>query len=205
MIPVQRLRRLLKATEAALRSQRGDVLEFGVASGGSAVLLARTARRYRSRFAGFDVFGMPPAPTEKDGSTAADRHEVILAGKAEGVGGDVYYGYKTDLLQTVSETFDRYGLPVDGQNVTLLKGLFEETWPSFASKPVAMAHIDISWHDPVKYSLDVVAPLLTRSGRIVVNTYRDAGGSRDAVDQFLAAHRDFVMEDGDTPILRRRT
>jgi asparagine synthase (glutamine-hydrolysing) len=40
----------------------GDVIEFGVALGGSTVLLAREASAER-RFYGLDVFGMIPEPT----------------------------------------------------------------------------------------------------------------------------------------------
>jgi len=203
MIPANRLRRLSHAAESALKAEKGDVLEFGVALGGSAALLARTSKKHGCRFAGFDVFDLHPPPSENDDEAARARYEVILSGNAEGINGDVYYGYQDALLNRVTTTMKNYGLPVDGKNVSLIKGYFEETWPDFARGPVAFAHIDVSWHDPVRYALEAVAPLLTKSGCIIVNTYDDAVGARKAVDEFLASHRGFRMEAGASAILRR--
>ncbi len=107
------------------------------------------------------------------------------------------------MLQRVAKTLEGYGLQVGGKTICLYKGYFEDTWPDFARGPVAFAHIDVSWHDPVRYALDAVALLMTRSGCIIVNTYDDAVGARKAVDEFLAAHPTFRMESGASPILRR--
>jgi O-methyltransferase len=203
MISPERLRRLSQAADEALKVEGGDVLEFGVALGGSAALLARTAKKHGCRFAGFDVFDLHPPPSDNDDDAAEARYQVIVSGKAEGIGGDVYYGYQDALLQRVTRSLEGYGLPVDGKTICLIKGYFEETWPEFPRRPVAFAHIDVSWHDPVQYALDAVAPLLTKSGCIVVNTYDDAAGARKAVDNFLISHPTFKMEAGVSPILRR--
>jgi O-methyltransferase len=204
LVPLDRLLRLNRAADAALRGERGDVLEFGVALGGSSILLATKARKRGLRFAGFDVFETHPPPTSTfDDEKARARFDVIASGRAEGIDGDVYYGYVPDLLQTVTRSFERYGIPVDGRDVMLVKGLFEDTWPSFRSDKVAFAHVDCGWHDPVLYVLESLAPLMTKTGVIVVNAYHDFAGCRDAVEQFLAAHKEFTMERGPNQIIRR--
>lgn len=200
-----KLRRLDAAAQEAMAATPGDLLEFGVAMGGSAVLLAKKARAKGRRFAGFDVFAMIPPPTsEKDDAKSKERYEVIASGRSEGLGGDDYYGYKTNLFDEVSETFRRYGVPVDGQDVRLVKGLFEETWPTFPVEAIAFAHIDCDWYDPVKYCLEAVAEKLGPGGVIVLDDYNDYGGCRTATDEFVAARPDFVFENGANAILRRK-
>jgi hypothetical protein len=55
-----RLQRTLRAVEAS--RTEGDFIEFGVALGGSAILIA-TAAKSKRRFLGFDVFGLIPEPS----------------------------------------------------------------------------------------------------------------------------------------------
>ena len=51
--------------EITRKGVQGDFVEYGVALGGSAVYLASETRE-RRRFRGYDVFGMIPAPGERD-------------------------------------------------------------------------------------------------------------------------------------------
>lgn len=183
----------------------GDILEFGVALGGSAIVLAAHAREGR-RFHGFDVFGMIPPPTsEKDDQKSKERYETIASGQSVGIGGDAYYGYKDNLFEEVKASFARHGRPVDGDAVQLHKGLFEETWPRISIDEIAFAHIDCDWYDPVVYCLTAVADKLSVGGVLLIDDYNDYGGARTAVDEFLARRPDFSLEPGANPILRKRS
>jgi len=201
----ERLRRLERWAKGALRAASGDVLEFGVAMGGSAILLAEHAVAHDRRFAGFDIFGMiPPPSSDKDDEKSKERYEVIAAGKSEGIGGDIYYGYQKNLLEEVSGAFDRFGIPVDGDRIQLVKGLFEDTWPLYGAKEIAFAHIDCDWYDPVKYCLESVSQKIGSGGVIVLDDYHDYGGCRAATDEFLAKRQDFEFIDGANVVLRRK-
>ena len=80
-----RLQRTLRAVEAS--RTEGDFIEFGVALGGSAILIA-TAAKGKRRFLGFDVFGLIPEPSsEKDDETSRRRFKEIVAGASPGIGG----------------------------------------------------------------------------------------------------------------------
>jgi len=182
----------------------GDILEFGVALGGSGILLARAALPSR-RFIGFDVFGTIPPPTsEKDDEKSRRRFATIASGRSGGIGGDLYYGYREDLLGDVVRAFARHGVPVDGECVMLHKGLFEETWPLERVGTIAFAHIDCDWYDPVSYCLSARADRLHPDGIIAIDDYHDYGGCHAAVDEFLASHPDFAFDDGPNPFIRRR-
>ena len=182
----------------------GDLLEFGVALGGSAIVIAGHAGRGR-RFHGFDVFEMIPPPTsEKDDERSKARYETIASGRSKGIAGDEYYGYRPNLFEEVKASFARHGRPVNGGTVQLHKGLFEETWPTIEIGAVAFAHVDCDWYDPVRFCLAALADRMSPGGAILIDDYHDYGGCREAVNEFLAGRTDFAMEAGPNPILRKR-
>lgn len=202
-LSVDKLSRLERAI-GDTKNVQGDLIEFGVALGGSGIILSQDTRPGRS-FHGFDVFAMIPPPTSnKDDALSMARYEVIRSGQSEGIAGDDYYGYQTDLLSDVKEAFARNGVPVDGERVFLHRGLFEETWDSAGVARIALAHIDCDWYDPVTFCLDACADKLSNGGLFIIDDYNDYGGCRVAVDEFLARRQDFVMEPGSNPILRKR-
>jgi O-methyltransferase len=84
----------------------GDCVEFGVALGGSAILVAAQMGPDR-RFTGYDLFGVIPPPSERDDDKAHERYRVIAGGNSPGIGGDRYYGYEPDLLGKVKGNFSQ--------------------------------------------------------------------------------------------------
>lgn len=201
-------REKLSRIERALRDTRdvpGDVVEFGVALGGSAIILAHQSPAAK-RFFGLDVFAMIPPPTsEKDDEKSINRYEVIKSGASEGIGGDDYYGYRPDLFGDVSRAMERHGVPVDGERVHLIKGLFEDSWPTLDVGRISLAHIDCDWYDPVRYCLAAVADKLSVGGILVIDDYNDYGGCRTAVDEILGENGNYRMEEGANPFLVRTT
>jgi asparagine synthase (glutamine-hydrolysing) len=91
----------LENIAAAVRSVEGRgvpgvFLEAGVALGGSAILIARLKSEARELRL-YDVFGLIPPPSERDEQDAHKRFEEIASGRSQGLGGDGYYGYESDL------------------------------------------------------------------------------------------------------------
>jgi O-methyltransferase len=198
----RKLRRIRRALAETSRVP-GDVLEFGVALGGSGIMLASHMGPSR-KFRGFDVFAMIPPPTsEKDDAVSKRRYEAIRAGESKGIKGDEYYGYRTDLLGDVKAAFSRHGTPVDGARISLHQGLFEETWPTAGIGPISLVHIDCDWYDPVRFCLAVCADKLSAGGLMIIDDYHDWSGCRTAVDEFVAERRDFAFEAGANPFLRK--
>jgi O-methyltransferase len=162
----------------------GDVLECGVALGGSGVLLATLKGEGRT-FHGYDVFGLIPPPGPNDPPEAHERHAEITAGASKGLGGDVYYGYQDDLLAKVTAAFSSFDLEVTPTgDVQLHRGLFEDTLA--VDGPVAFAHVDSDWFDPVDTCLRRIGPHLQPGGFIVLDDYHDYGGAREAADAYVA-------------------
>jgi hypothetical protein len=188
-----KLHSLLKQlAEVKIRAVAGDFLEFGVALGGSGICIASQLDGAR-RYLGYDAFEMMPPPTPEDGESAALRHEDIVSGRSKGIGEDTYYGYVPDLYDRVIDNFNRLGFRVDQGTVNLVRGKFQEILPAQAEFPIAFAHVDCDWYEPVMYCLQFSRARLTKYGVIVVDDYNDWAGCKKAVDEFCAESNDVLL------------
>lgn len=178
--------------DVAAEGVPGDFLEFGVALGGSAILIAARLTGERA-FHGYDVFGMIPPPGEHDDAHSHERYGEIREGRSRGIGGETYYGYLENLYARVCDTFCAYGLRPNKERIVLHQGLFEETLDPAERRPVAFAHIDCDWYQPVAFCLAAIHHRLPPGARVVLDDYNDYGGCRRAVDAFLAGHPDIHM------------
>jgi O-methyltransferase len=204
-LSAQKLRTIESCLDGLAREGTpGDYVEAGVAMGGSAIVIASHLDNGR-RFHGYDVFGVIPEPSDADPPEVHERYEVIASGRSRGISGDDYYGYREDLYGQVVAAFDSFGIPVDGERVELHRGLFEATLRPVA--PVAFAHIDCDWHDPVRLCLERIYPHLVLGGWLVIDDYYSYGGARRAVDDFLAEHGDLtaISSRGREHLLLKRT
>ena len=180
-----------RAKTAEVQEIPGAIVEAGCALGGSAIVLARSKVPDRAMYV-YDVFGMIPPPGDCDGDDVKQRYATIVAGASEGIGGQRYYGYESDLLTKVEANFDRFGVSPSADNVQLVRGLFDETLhPDW---PVALAHIDGDWYESVKVCLDRLWPVISKGGVIVVDDYFAWTGCRRAVDEFISATTDCTVE-----------
>lgn len=179
---------LYKSVHELKREKRdGIIIEAGCALGGSTLVITSSKEQTRPFYI-YDVFGTIPPPSEKDGDNAHERYKTIASGKSKGIGGDRYYGYEENLLEKVEHTFRDYGLPPNENNVYLIKGLFENTL--FVDKPVALAHIDCDWYEPVMTCLERIEPHLVKGGMLIIDDYYTWAGCRKAVDAYFANKKD---------------
>lgn len=169
----------------AIRQQPEPLLvEFGVALGGSAILMTEAlTKARRGNFIGYDMFGMIPAPSQSDEKDAHARYADIAGGRSQGIKGAGYYGYEPDLLSKVRMSFAEFGL-TDTDRFELIAGDFRQT---FAPPPryIDVMHIDCDWHDSVVFCLEAALKHLRSGGVILVDDYNDYKGCKAAVDDFL--------------------
>jgi len=171
----------------------GIFLEAGCALGGSAILITSLKRSDRPLFI-YDVFGMIPPPTEEDTQDVHDRYRAIVEGKSQGIGGDKYYGYEENLYEIVQSNLESFGINCKEQSVSLIKGLVQDTLK--IDQPVAFAHVDVDWYEPVMTCLRHVFPNLAVGGSIILDDYHDWGGCRKATDEYLrGVTGQFVLDD----------
>ena len=177
--------------EADRSGRPGLVLEAGTALGGSAIVMA-SAKAADRPMKVYDVFGMIPPPTDKDGGDVHERYDKIVRGESAGLSGDVYYGYHDDVYAEVRASFERLGVPVEEHDVELVKGLFQDTID--LDEPVAFAHLDGDWYESTMTCLERIAPLLSPGGRIVLDDYFAWSGCATAVDEYFAGRAGYRIE-----------
>lgn len=148
----------------------GDVVECGVAAGGSAALLGLTLDRLRSHrlLFLFDTYEGLPAPTEDDPdySRAAQ-----------------WTGHCRGTLEEVQAVFRRLGL--NTTRMRFVKGLFQDTLGPHLG-PIALAHLDGDWYESTLTCLTHIWPALSPGGVIQLDDYGEWQGCRKAVDEYFA-------------------
>lgn len=169
----------------------GRILEAGCALGGSLVLIASYAPD--RAISVYDTFEMIPAPGPEDPPDVHKRYATIISGRSKGIGGDTYYGYRGDLqgyvLSNVRELVGNEAI----ERIELYKGLLQDTM--IVDEPVAFAHIDVDWYDPVKTCIIRIWPMLAKGGSLIFDDYFDWGGCKKAVDEYFHGRSDMAFDD----------
>jgi asparagine synthase (glutamine-hydrolysing) len=199
-LPPSRLESIARTClEIEQRNLAGSMLEAGCALGGSSILISRLKRRGRA-LAVYDVFGMIPPPGDQDGEDVHRRYAVIRAGESKGLGNNTYYGYEENLYDLVRGNLASFGVDERSDNVTLIRGLLQDTLQ--VAGPVVFAHVDVDWYEPVKTCLERIMPRLVPGGSVIVDDYNDWSGCRKAVDEYFGERGDEVTLDGSAGSLK---
>jgi hypothetical protein len=145
----------------------GDIVECGVARGGSAAMMALTLNGRSRRLWMFDTFAGLPEPSQEN----PDHHIAAL-----------YTGTCRGSLDEVQSAFRRLG--IEG-NVSLVPGLFQETLPGCGIESIAVLHVDGDWYESVMTTLENLYDRVSKGGIIQLDDYGHWAGGRRAVDEFM--------------------
>jgi O-methyltransferase len=158
----------------------GDIVECGVAQGGTAAMLALASDATGSRrrhFWYFDSFEGLPEPTEEDykGTSAGQYVQPLVKGSCLGT------------VEQVSELlFDKLGIAKE--RVTLVKGWFQDT--VFPNRDrigsIAILRLDGDWYESTKIPLEGFYDKISPGGAVIIDDYATCYGSEKAVEEFLA-------------------
>ena len=168
----------------------GCFVEAGVALGGTLCIISGNSVG-RQVYA-YDTFTIIPPPSEEDPIESHERYNEIRSGNSKGIGDDIYYGYRSDLLEFVSHNIERICGEESLNRTTLIKGILQDTME--IKSEVAFAHIDVDWYDPVMHSITRIWPMLSFGGVMVFDDYFDWGGCKKAVDIFFKGRNDYDFD-----------
>jgi hypothetical protein len=171
MCSYARLRGLHRAVRYALAHDvAGDVVECGVARGGSLAMLGLTLRQLRAERTlwGFDTFEGLPAPTAEDPDYATAKQ---------------YTGTCRGELSEVERLLTRFDLL---DRCKLVKGLFQDTVPGCGISAIAVLHLDGDWYESLKVCLEHLYDRVSPGGVIQIDDYGHWAGARKAVEEFLS-------------------
>jgi hypothetical protein len=182
----------------------GIVIEVGSALGGSSIVLAKCKKPSRTLKV-FDTFGMIPPPSASDPPAVHERYAEIKSGNSDGIKGETYYGYRTNLVEEVKLNMEQFGINLEEENIFLIKGLIQETL--HIDEPVALAHIDVDWYESVLCALQRLVPKLIPGGSLVIDDYYHYEGCKMATDEFFRNKgKHFVLNNiaGSMVVTRRK-
>jgi hypothetical protein len=164
--------RLLSLHRAVLHIEEnkipGDMVECGVARGGSAAMMALTLRDRSRRLWMFDTFAGLPEPSHEN----PDRHIARL-----------YTGTCRGSLESVRSSFRQLGIE---KNALMVPGLFQETLPGCGIESIAILHVDGDWYESVMTTLENLYDRVSKGGIIQFDDYGHWAGARRAVDEFMS-------------------
>jgi O-methyltransferase len=144
----------------------GDIVECGVAQGGTAALLGTAVRQTSRTLWLYDSFEGLPVPESVDGPVARQ-----------------YVGDCRGTLDEVKMTLARAG--VLGERTRLVKGWFQDTLPNAEVSQIALLHIDGDWYRSVRVCLESLYDRVAPGGVVVLDDYGYWPGCRLATDEFL--------------------
>ena len=177
MLSPDRLYSLYKITKKlCINDMPGDVVECGVAGGGSTALMAYTIKKYSKRsrtLYAFDSFDGMPEPTEEDvlsNGTFAD---------------DTGWGTGTCAapVQSVKSLCAKLGVD---EIVKPVKGYFQDTLPQNKSAigQIAFMHVDGDWYESTKCIFENLYDQVVDGGFVQIDDYGHWAGCRKAVQEF---------------------
>ncbi len=176
MLSELRLYSLFSLTKTlCLQNIPGNIVECGVAGGGSTALMAAVIKRYSKQprwLYACDSFEGMPTPT------AEDKHQGIPA-EATGWGTGTCAAPET----SVQEICTQLGV-ING--VKLIKGYFQDTLPKMQNHigMIALLHIDGDWYESTQTILQNLYDRVVNDGVIQVDDYGYWDGCRQAVHEF---------------------
>jgi O-methyltransferase len=161
------------ARRTETESVPGDMVECGVCNGGSAAILAHFAAtsRFRRTTWLFDSFeGLPPTTPEDTPSVSGHPAEVEI-GKCVGS------------IDTVKHVLGLAGADMD--RVRIVKGWFQDTFPTVSIPQIAMLNLDSDWYESEKLCLQTFYKNVSIGGFIYFDDFYYWPGCRRAAEEFF--------------------
>lgn len=171
MVDIPRLRFLYRLTKKVDSLKLpGDIVECGVWNGGSVAVMAYATRSFsmERNIWLFDSFEGLPKPGEWDGKEAFKQF---------------YEGWNKGSISKVNQIFKKLKIPK--RKIHIVKGWFQETFPSINIPRIAILHIDADWYESVKLCLVKYYDSVVSGGYIVIDDYGCWEGAQAATDEFL--------------------
>jgi len=169
----------------------GAIVECGVWKGGCSMWMTACQKRHsmnRQIFL-YDTFeGMTFPSSDKDADEAKAIYTQINANTYR----RGYDGWHTENkwayapLDMVKENIDMVGY--DESQISFVKGDVLVTLNETIPKEISILRLDTDWYDSTKKELDILFPLVSAGGYIIVDDYYAWKGSRVATDEFLVVN-----------------
>jgi hypothetical protein len=182
-------------TEINNNNISGSIVECGVWKGGCCMWMLDCQKKIdmlRS-FYFYDTFdGMTFPDSDKDAPEAVKTFNSIKTGEyARNY--DKWHSEKKWAyapFEIVKKNIEK--IKYDDSKITYVKGDVCTTLDTIFPSSISILRLDTDWYNSTKKELDVLFPLVTKNGYIIVDDYYAWKGSRVATDEFLQDKKDKI-------------
>lgn len=185
MVSAERLIATIQACKyVVLNEIPGDFVECGVWRGGNSIAAKLLFEAYGSnkKVILMDTFAGMTEPTELDETT---RHKISAKKRFQKEQEESHNGWCYASLEEVKENFTKAGAGPVG--VEYIVGDITEillTTKSLPSK-ISILRLDTDWYESTKSEMEVLYPLLTSGGVLIVDDYGHWNGARKAIEEYF--------------------
>lgn len=188
MTSIERMYALYSATDYVLKNEiEGDFVECGVWRGGSAMLIAMMLQHRNitnRKIHLFDTFEGMTAPSSFDFSFSGENASELLSKNTDESGNPAWC--LAD-INDVQNNMQKTGF--SAANLVYVKGKVEDTLPLHKpNSPIALLRLDTDWYESTKHELNVLYPIVSLHGVLIIDDYGHWEGCRKAVDEYISQH-----------------
>lgn len=191
----QRLYATALACQYAIQNEvQGDFVECGTWRGGHAIIARGVFDSYGNnrKVWIFDTFSGMSSPSEFDLDLNGKSAATEFVKYAENMPEDENDWRHAGIVE-VKKNFTSLGLEID--TVKFVQGMVEKTLLSnHLPGSIAVLRLDTDWYESTKIELEVLYPLLSPGGVLIIDDYGHWKGCRKAVDEyFVDVQRPFLQ------------
>ncbi|MEP6465991.1 MAG: TylF/MycF/NovP-related O-methyltransferase [Parafilimonas sp.] len=178
---------LIYATEyLEINKIQGDIVECGVAHGGSMMAVAYLLSTMNSTFRNlylYDLFypGMPEGGKFDHFTEGGNATEAFI------LAGIIYDPSKKevikDTLNEVKDLMKNTGYPFE--RLKFIQGKVEDTIPAVIPDKIALLRLDTDLYESTKHELEQLYPRLADHGVLIIDDYGAFKGARKATDEYF--------------------
>ena len=185
MVSEERLIATIQACKYAILNEiPGDFVECGVWRGGNSIAAKLLFEAYGSnkKVILMDTFAGMTEPTELDETT---RHKTPAKMRFQKEQKESHNGWCYASLEEVKENFTKASAGPVG--VEYIVGDITETLLTTKGLPseISILRLDTDWYESTKFEMEVLYPLLSSGGVLIVDDYGHWNGARKAIDEYF--------------------
>ncbi len=184
MISIERGYSVFKSIEYIVSNNiKGDIAECGVWKGGTCMLAALSLIYFGIRdkkIYMYDTFKGMPEPSEND-CIAASGENMKKRWKTsiENNGNSMWASSLSEVKNNMKKT------DYPEENLIYIKGDVCKTLKKNKANKLSMLRLDTDWYESTKAELELLYPLLSEKGVLIIDDYGHFTGARKAVDEYF--------------------
>jgi O-methyltransferase len=173
----------LACRHVVLNNIPGDFVECGVWRAGQSIVAAKTLQFFHSdkRLWLYDTFEGMTAPSQYDVDYLGRVAENKEGSKCRTIQNDWVYADLEEAKRNINE------FNVDAKLLSFIVGDLSKTLTEKDQIPekISILRLDTDWYESTKKELEVLYPLLSPGGILIIDDYGHWGGSKKAVDEYF--------------------